>query len=119
MRIIADENIAGIVVRGLRQTGHNVLWIAETASGEIDDVVLERAIAEKRMLLTSDVAFASEVAKLARQSFFGVFLVRQGDLSNAEIAEIICRVLAGRGDWHDLSAVLKGRNLRVRERPAP
>jgi predicted nuclease of predicted toxin-antitoxin system len=52
MNLLADESCAGPVVRALRKAGHDVTAIAEIAKGATDEEVLDRALNEKRVLIT-------------------------------------------------------------------
>ena len=54
-RLFADENFPRPVVEGLRARGHEVVTLQETGEGGLslpDDVVLSRATAEGRAVLT-------------------------------------------------------------------
>jgi len=57
MKILADENFPGPVVAGLRKRGHDVLWARTQSPGLKDRVLLERAEAENRIVLTLDRDF--------------------------------------------------------------
>ena len=57
MNFLADENFPLDAVAALRQLGHDVVWIRTDSPGVIDEVVLARAIAENRVLLTFDKDF--------------------------------------------------------------
>lgn len=57
MRILANENIPGPVIRALRDRGHDVVAVKETMRGVSDRVVLARAKAEARLVVTFDKAF--------------------------------------------------------------
>jgi hypothetical protein len=54
MNFLADESCAGPVIRALREAGHDVVAVAEVAKGATDEQVLERALNEKRVLITED-----------------------------------------------------------------
>jgi predicted nuclease of predicted toxin-antitoxin system len=75
MNFLADESCAGPVVRTLREAGHDVVAIAEVAKGATDEQVLERALNEKRVLITEDRDFGELVYARGRSSA-GVILVR-------------------------------------------
>jgi predicted nuclease of predicted toxin-antitoxin system len=67
MRFLADESCDFSVVRALRAAGHDVVAVAEVALGSPDEAVIERALSDKRLLLTEDkdfgqLVFASTVA---------------------------------------------------------
>jgi len=57
MRILANENVSGPVVRSLRGFGHDVLWVRENMRGMPDQSILTRAQAEGRTLVTLDKDF--------------------------------------------------------------
>lgn len=42
MNFLADESCAGPVIRALRESGHDVVAIAEVEKGATDERVLER-----------------------------------------------------------------------------
>jgi len=68
MNFLADESCAGPVIRALREAGHDVVAIAEVAKGATDEQVLERAVNEKRVLITEDRDFGELVyAPVGRQ----------------------------------------------------
>ena len=75
MNFLADESRPGPVIRALRQAGHDVVAIAETAAGATDDQVLDRALAERRVLITEDRDFGNLVYARGRLSA-GVILLR-------------------------------------------
>jgi hypothetical protein len=75
MNFVADESCAAPVIRALREAGHDVLAIAETAKGAADEDVLERALEGKRVLLTEDHDFGELVYARGRSSA-GIVLVR-------------------------------------------
>jgi hypothetical protein len=57
MRFLADANFPGEAVIALRAAGHDVAWVRTEAPGSTDRVVLERAVAETRILVTFDKDF--------------------------------------------------------------
>ena len=61
MEILADENLDGPIVSWLRESGHDVRWIAEQVHGAIDKEVVELANSEGRVLITSDRDFGELV----------------------------------------------------------
>src|SRR4051794_35108471 len=75
MTFVADESCAATVIRSLREAGHDVIAIAEIARGATDDSVLERALQEKRVLITEDHDFGELVFAQGRSSA-GVMLLR-------------------------------------------
>ena len=73
MNFLADESCGGPVIRALREAGHDMAAISEVAVGAADDEVLERALNEKRVLITEDRDFGELV--YARGRFWSGFLV--------------------------------------------
>jgi len=59
MRILANENFPGPVVRALRERGDDVASVREDQPGATDEVVLARAQSEHRLLVTCDKVSAS------------------------------------------------------------
>src|SRR5438105_3553098 len=57
MRFLANENVTGTVIQELRQRGHDVLSVKESMRSEEDDVILARAQAEQRIVVTHDKDF--------------------------------------------------------------
>jgi predicted nuclease of predicted toxin-antitoxin system len=57
MRWIVNENVAGMVIRSLRDRGHDVLSVKETMRGAGDPEILARAQAEERIVVTHDKDF--------------------------------------------------------------
>jgi predicted nuclease of predicted toxin-antitoxin system len=75
MNFLADESCAGPVILALREAGHDVVAIAEVVKGATDEQVLERAVNEKRVLITED-RDSGELVYALRRSSAGVILVR-------------------------------------------
>ena len=61
MDFLADESCAGPVIRALRRAGHDVLAIVDVAGGSTDEKVMQRAIDERRVLITEDSDFGKLV----------------------------------------------------------
>lgn len=57
--VLADENLDSLVVRWLRERGHDVIWMVDLAPGAIDSDVLARTA--DRVLLTQDRDFGRMV----------------------------------------------------------
>jgi len=75
VRFLADESCDFSVVRALRAAGHEVLAVAELASGSDDSMVMDLALRENRVLLTEDKDFGQLVYAHSRQSN-GVIFIR-------------------------------------------
>ncbi|MGC9394543.1 MAG: DUF5615 family PIN-like protein [Anaerolineae bacterium] len=72
---MAGECCDAVTVEALRDDGHDVLYVIESLRGATDDVVLEQAFAENRILLTEDKDFVELVYQL-RYPAYGIILLR-------------------------------------------
>jgi predicted nuclease of predicted toxin-antitoxin system len=75
VRWLADECVAAGLVALLRADGHDVLYVAEAASGLSDSDVIMLASREMRLLLTEDKDFGDLVFRRER-AVPGVVLMR-------------------------------------------
>lgn len=74
-KLLFDENIGAIVAASLRQEGYDVVSILEETPGAQDREVLERARAERRILITLDRDFGRLIF-LRSQEHVGVIFLR-------------------------------------------
>lgn len=112
MRVLADENVPGAVVRALRAAGHDVPWVREDAPGSSDREVLGRSASESRRLLTFDKGFGERVF-LRRAAAWGVVLVRAESPGPEVLAEFVVRVLGSRTDWAGHFSVIETDRIRM------
>jgi len=96
MRLVADQNVERPVVVLLREAGHDLLYIAESAPGIPDTEVLRLADQEARLLITNDKDFA-ELAFLQRKTETGILLVRMPLARSLQKAERIIELLEDQG----------------------
>ena len=75
MKLFADENIAAQIVDQLRHLGHDVLYPPETGLSADDDIWLDKARTEQRILVTDDKDFGELVFRRKLPSA-GVVLLR-------------------------------------------
>jgi len=61
MQFLIDSCISLFAVKALRDTGHAVVWIPETGEDPGDEVILQRAVEENRILVTADKDFGDLV----------------------------------------------------------
>jgi predicted nuclease of predicted toxin-antitoxin system len=113
LSILADENISRRIVTGLRSAGYDTSWIVEIMPSATDEKVINYAIEERRLVLTSDVGLASATLRLGA-SHYGTILLRLPAVSQDAAAEILLNTLVTREDWHKLHAVLESSRLRTR-----
>lgn len=117
MRIVANENVARTVIEELRRRGHDVLSVKESLRSERDPVILARAQAEQRLVVTHDKDFGELAFRFGLPATSGVILFRLSghdpDTDNARILE----VLEGRSDWDGHFSVVTDERIRMRRLP--
>ena len=118
MRFLADENFPGDAVDALRAAGHDVLWAATDLASVRDPDVLARAMADRRVLLTSDKDFGELVFRAGLPAESGVVLFRLYGLPVAERAQLVVDVLRQRIEWAGHFTVVRRDRLRTVPLPA-
>jgi predicted nuclease of predicted toxin-antitoxin system len=117
MRILVNENMAASVVAALRDRGHDVLAVKESMRGEEDAVILARAQAESRLVVTQDKDFEELAFRSGLPAQCGIILFRlSGNDPQTELAFMV-EVIESRTDWSGLFTVAS--NDRIRTRPMP
>lgn len=117
MNFVADESCAKPVVLALREAGHEVVSIAEVAPGATDEQVLERALNEKRVLITEDRDFGELVYARGRSSA-GVILVRFPNRARRAKAATVIEVVSKLGlRLRDTFTVVEPGRVRMSSRP--
>jgi predicted nuclease of predicted toxin-antitoxin system len=117
VRLCANENLPEACIVALRQAGHDVLWIRETAPGSSDTVVLSRAQAEQRLLITFDKDFGDLVFHRGLAASCGIILFRILQPSAGILAERVVAILASRTDWPGQYSVVEEHSVRMRQLP--
>lgn len=114
MRFLADENVSRLVIERLRNSGHDVISIAETRSGAADEDILKAADADGRILMTEDRDFGEMVIR-QRLGLHGIILLELDRFSNAMEADTVADVVAAHADrlFGNLVVIEPGR-IRVR-----
>ncbi len=117
MNFLADESCAGPVIRALREAGHDVAAIGEVAKGAADEQVLERALNEKRILITEDRDFGELVYARGRSSA-GVILVRFHTRARRAKPATVVEAVAKLGSrLQDTFTVVEPGRVRISGRP--
>lgn len=117
MRILADENVPGDVVRALRRRGHDVAWVAADKPGARDNRVLETAQAQSRILVTFDKDFGELAFRWGLPASSGIVLFRTSLPSPSYVARLAVTALESRADWRGHFAVVE--DDRIRMTPLP
>jgi predicted nuclease of predicted toxin-antitoxin system len=118
MRFLANENFPLDAVEALRRSGHDVGWVRTDAPGSTDRQVLERAVAEDRVLLTFDKDFAELSFHARVPAPCGIVLFRIPQSSSSQVAAVVSRAIALRDDWPRHFAVVETHRIRIRTVPS-
>ncbi len=113
MRLLANENFPGDAVDALRQRGHDVAWTRTDAPGSSDPVVLARAMAEARVLITFDKDFGELAYHAGLPATCGVVLFRISPDSPSRVARAAVAVLESRHDWSGHFSVVEEHRVRM------
>ena len=117
MNLLADESVDRPIVDRLRDMGHTVRYIAESAPGIDDASVLEEANRNGALLVTADKDFGELVFRMGRIAT-GVVLIRLAGLSASAKADTVSAAFASRA--HEMSSafsVVSVGRIRVRRGP--
>ena len=117
MKLLADENLSGPVVRELRRRGHDVLWARESLRGARDEELLARAREESRTLLTFDKDFGALAFASNLPATCGVVLIRLAARDPASDNARLLEALTSQPDWSGRFAVIEAERIRVRPLP--
>ena len=101
----------------LREAGHDVVVIAEVAKGSLDELVMRRALSERRILITEASDFG-ELVYACGHSSAAVMLVRFPSRVRAAKPPSVVEAVAKLGArlWNAFTVVEPGR-VRIASRP--
>ena len=117
MRILAGENVPGVVVRALRENHHEVAWAMEDARQTPDHILLSRAQSEERVVVTFDKDFGELAFRDRLPASRGIVLIRAGATSPDQIAHLVASATASRDDWEGKFSVIDNGEIRMTELP--
>ncbi len=112
MKLLADENISGKVVKGLKDKGVDIVSIKELASGLSDEAVLEAANSQNRVLLTFDADFG-ELIYRRKLKAKGIILLKFVPKSTQHILETISNVVATQAKLEGNFLIVTEKRIRV------
>jgi len=118
VRFLADESCDFAVVRALRAAGHDVVAITEISPRATDEVVMDVAIREGRILLTEDKDFG-RLVHANQPAAGGVFLLRFPARARADLAGAVVKLIERRGEGlQGRFVVLQPGRVRISRPPA-
>jgi predicted nuclease of predicted toxin-antitoxin system len=116
VKLVADENVDGVIVERLREDGHEVSWIAEAAPATSDPRVLEMARSQAAVLVTADRDFGELVFRQGLASY-GVLLIRlHGLLPDEKARRISAAVRAHSAALPRAFTVVTPSSIRIRRK---
>ena len=116
---MADENVDAHIVRMLRESGHDVWYVAEASSGVSDHEILSRSADEHALLVTADKDFGDLVFR-QNKATAGVLLLRLAGLSPEKKASIVKQAVQQYQDeLQGAFSVLTKAILRIRKKAGP
>jgi predicted nuclease of predicted toxin-antitoxin system len=94
MIIVVDESVSYGIVPLLREAGHEVVAIAESATTGIGDEQVFHLVQERgALLITRDYHFTNAI-RFPASATRGILYIRRGNLTAAEEITLIQRILA-------------------------
>jgi len=115
MRLLADENVPTPVVLGLRDAGHDVVWVREIARGMPDIDVLAMATEDQRLLITADKDFGELVFREGLATASGVVLIRARTAGPGALVGLVLEALQTREEWGGSFSVIEDDRVRTIE----
>lgn len=95
MLFLADENFPAASVRLLRQVGHDVSHAAEGLVGLEDEIILQRAQDERRIIITFDRDYGELIFKRRLTAPLGILYLCFDPDTPTEPAELVLALLRG------------------------
>lgn len=92
--LLADENFPLSSIKVLRDDGHDIYAIAESDASISDEQVIEKAIAENRIILTFDKDFGELVFKKGYRPEAGIIYFRWKHYNPEEPGKFLQSVFA-------------------------
>lgn len=117
MRWIVDENVAGMLIRSLRERGHDVLSVRESLPGAADSDILARARTDGRVVVTHDKDFGELAFRFGLPATSGIVLLRLSGSNPETDNRRVMEVLESRTDWNNQFAVVTDDRIRIRLLP--
>jgi predicted nuclease of predicted toxin-antitoxin system len=117
MKILSDANVPQRLSNALRAEGHDVYAACERMPQSSDAEILNRAQAERRIILTFDKDFGELAFRAHLPAKSGVILVRLEIVAHEMIVKRVLEVMNSRDDWSGNFTTITDRRVRQRELP--
>ncbi|MBI4411040.1 MAG: DUF5615 family PIN-like protein [Deltaproteobacteria bacterium] len=112
MKIFVDENIPSMTVKALQEINHDIIDIRETThKGLSDEKIWEWVRRDGRMLITTDLGFATHRA----EKHNGVLIIRLKKPNRQKIHERVLKAMLRyrAEEWPGMIVVMQDRVQRV------
>jgi predicted nuclease of predicted toxin-antitoxin system len=113
MRFLLDVNTSGVLFRLLLDSGHDILCVTDVDAGMSDDLILQWAVREERIIITTDSDF-EQMIWLEERPHCGV--LRLENLPRAERIELFQEVLANHAQDLELGLIVIATQKKIRIR---
>jgi predicted nuclease of predicted toxin-antitoxin system len=117
MRFLVDQNVPLAVVDGLQEDEHDVTWAQTAYPGADDEVLLNTAQEEDRILLTFDTDFGTLAFHRDLPASSGIVLFRLTLVSPSAVAKTVRETIRSREDWQGHFSVVDDTQIRMRPLP--
>ncbi len=97
MRFLADESCDFIIVRALREIGHDVLAVSDVSPRVEDSEVIELGLKERRILLTEDKDFG-QLVYAHGQKTLGVIFMRFPFSARQQVSQQVSKLVKQKGE---------------------
>ena len=97
MQFLADESCDFLLIKTLREAGHDVLAVSEIMPGAEDSDVIHLSVREKRVLLTEDKDFG-QLVYAHGQSSVGVIFLRFPFSARKQISRDLSTLIERQGE---------------------
>lgn len=86
MKFLVDVNASGAVARWLRDMGHDVAWVAEKDPRMRDEEILQWAVREGRIIVTTDQDFEERFEPALSPAHVSTLSPREADPATSPAA---------------------------------
>jgi len=121
VKLLLDMGLAQSTARTLRGSGHDATHLREQALQRLDDQsIVDKAVAEDRVIVTSDLDF-SRIVALSRRVVPSVITLRLADMRPVTVNRVVSDAVARFADELGRGALVTvdERGIRVRSLPIP